>query len=213
MQHLIERGGWVMIPMLAGSVAAMMLVLERAWYFWRTRLDADKLASEVIRKVDAADVPGALARCARHRHPVAQVLRTGLEHHGQDPRDIERVMEREGHRQLRSSERNLDLLLVIVGVEPLLGFLGTILGLINAFTAWEKYSASVTVSTLAAGISQAMLTTATGLTIAIPYYVLYHVFLSRVNAISHEINHHGDRLAGALAALERRHPSRSQTAP
>ena len=136
--------------------------------------------------------------CAKTRHPLGPVFRAGLERAEEDLSEIERVMEREGNRQVQQAERNLNFLLVVIGVEPLLGFLGTILGLIEAFMAWERYSTSVTVSQLAGGIYQAMITTAAGLTIAIPYFVIYHLFLGKVNGITQDLNHYGDALVSAL---------------
>lgn len=188
-----------MVPILLGSVAALALVIERLWYFWRTRADVDAVAGEVIGRAKAGDLRGAVEAAEGTRHPVGAVLRAGLEHPESDERDIERAMEREGRRQIGFLERNLNLLLVVVGVEPLLGFLGTILGLIEAFMAWEKHSNSVTVANLAGGIYTAMITTAAGLIVAIPYFVAYHLLLGKVSRAISDLNHYGDELAGVLA--------------
>lgn len=190
-----------MVPMILGSILALTLVLERLWYFWKIRLDTGKFYEQVAEEVRAGRLKEAEGLCGAAAHPLASVLKTGLEHAGEEPFELERVMEREGQRQIQKVEKNLNYLVVVVGVEPLLGFLGTILGLIRAFMAWEKLSESVTVSSLAAGIYQAMITTATGLIIAIPYFVIYHVFLTKVTATARDINHYGDELAGALYKL------------
>lgn len=203
MLDLIEKGGWVMIPILLGSVVALALVLERLWFFWRIRLDTRRFAGEIFSLAQGGNFKEAVELCDQITHPLARVFKAGLEHTAEEPGEIERVMEREGNRQVQQVEKNLNYLVVVVGVEPLLGFLGTILGLIQAFMAWEKFSTSVTVSTLAAGIYQAMLTTAAGLIVAIPYFVIYNIFLGRVNTVAQDLNHYGDEFVSILARSKR----------
>ncbi len=93
----------------------------------------------------------------------------------------------------------MTFLLVIVGIEPMLGFLGTITGLIRAFMSWERLGADITVNALAAGIYEAMITTAAGLIIAIPYYVAYHLIADRIRAHARETSRAGDRLLDFLS--------------
>ncbi|MCG3175624.1 MAG: hypothetical protein MOGMAGMI_00557 [Candidatus Omnitrophica bacterium] len=199
MDNLIVKGGWVMVPILASSVVALTLVLERIWFFARNRVDREDFARSALASVRAGDLRSPLERCRQAGHPLAAVYAAGLESAGEGPVRIEKVMEREAQRQVERAEKNLDYLSVVIGIAPLLGFLGTILGLIKAFMAWEKFSTSVTVSQLAAGIYQAMLTTAAGLIVAIPYFVIYHVLLSRVGALAKDLNHYGDELIVELS--------------
>lgn len=198
MVSMILRGGWMMVPILLGSIVALALVIERWWYFRSTRLDTDAFVKDLFTFVHRGEMDRAIAFCDRTTNPVAAVLRAGLEHAEEPAWDIERVMEREGQRQVEKAEKNLNFLLVIVGIEPLMGFLGTILGLIQAFMSWERYSTSVTVSALAGGIYQAMITTAAGLIVAIPYFVLYHVLANRVALTAKHLNNYGDELLSAL---------------
>ncbi len=200
MISLIVKGGWVMAPILFGSVVALALVLERLWFFWSIRFDSARFAERVFSLIKKGCFKEAGELCEATRHPLAQIFKTGLEHADEDAAQIERLMEREGNRQIQHVEKNLNYLVLIIGVEPLLGFLGTIVGLIQAFMAWERLSASVTVSALAAGIYQAMLTTAAGLIISIPYFVIYHLFLSKASRVAREWNHYGDELVSFLHA-------------
>ncbi|MGH7198441.1 MAG: MotA/TolQ/ExbB proton channel family protein [Candidatus Omnitrophota bacterium] len=203
MAGLIAKGGWVMVPILLGSVAALALVLERAWFFWKIRLDTRAFADGIFSLVERGGLKEAAEICGRTPHPLAKVFQAGLERAEEDASETDRVMEREGGRQIQTVEKNLNYLVVVIGVEPLLGFLGTILGLIQAFMAWEKFSESVTVSILAAGIYQAMITTAAGLIIAIPYFVIYNIFLSKVNVITQDLNHFGDEFVSVLGRARR----------
>ena len=166
-------------------------------------MDTKTFSEGIFSLVKKGDVKEAREICDQTYHPLAKVFKTGLDHSHEDASEMERVIEREGNRQVQKAEKNLNYLVVVVGVEPLLGFLGTILGLIQAFMAWERFSDSVTVSNLAAGIYQAMLTTAAGLGIAIPYFVIYNIFLSRVNLLSQDLNHYGDELVSVLSKTQR----------
>jgi biopolymer transport protein ExbB len=109
------------------------------------------------------------------------------------------MMEQTGNMQVHRLEKRLGGLASIVGIEPLMGFLGTITGLIKAFMSWEAAGANITVSVLALGIYEAMLTTAAGLIVAIPYYLCYNYFISRIKYISAEMNEYSTQLIDILA--------------
>ena len=203
MLDMILRGGWVMIPIILGSILAIALVIERWWFFRETRLDTAGFAREIFGMVERGQLERALGACNGVAHPLGSVLRAGLEHANETPWEIQRVMEREGQRQVEKAEKNLNYLVLVIGVEPLLGFLGTILGLIRAFMSWERYSTSVTVSALAAGIYQAMITTASGLIVAIPCFVLYNILLGKVSTTAQELSHYGDELVSFLVARQK----------
>lgn len=203
MENLILKGGWVMWPILVGSVVALALVLERSWYFWSIRLDLANFSQKIFSLIERGDTQEAIRLCSQTEHPIGELYKTAIEHIEEEPSEIDRVMEREGNRQMGWVNKHLGFLLVIVGIEPLLGFLGTILGLIKAFMAWEQLGASVTVSALAAGIYQAMITTAAGLIVSIPYFVLYHIFMGRVNAVEQDLNHYGNSMISAIAKAKK----------
>jgi biopolymer transport protein ExbB len=109
------------------------------------------------------------------------------------------MMEREGEEQIQYLEQYLGALLIIIGVEPMLGFLGTIIGLIRAFMAWEQLGSNITVSALASGIYQAMITTASGLSVAIPAYILYHLIVGKIKSHAQEITYYSEELLDILA--------------
>lgn len=199
MFDFVLKGGPVMIPILLGSVIGLAMVIERGWLWWRWRLDTAKFSDEVLGLVRADRLAEALQRCRGVRHPLGRVLAVGLEHASEDLSDIERLMQHEGDRAVQQMERNLGGLSSITAIEPLLGFLGTITGLISSFRAWERAGADVTVSTLAAGIYEAMITTAAGLIVAIPLYLANNYFISRVKQFTFEATDTGNALLRALA--------------
>ena len=184
MFDFILKGGPVMIPILLGSIIGVAIVLERGWLFWKLRGGSARLTEEVLALVRAGQATEALARCQAASSPMAHVLATGLEHAELESVELERVMQHEGERVVQQLERHLGGLSAIISIEPLLGFLGTITGLIRSFRAWERAGAEVTVSNLAAGIYEAMLTTAAGLIVAIPLYLAYNYFVQRIKAMA-----------------------------
>ena len=183
-----------MIPIILGSIIALAIVINRINYFLSIRMDVDSFIDKIHSLVRADKIDQAVNECSGVKHPLGKVFRAGLENIHKDRTGIERGMERSGTVEIAEAEKYMLLLVIIIGVEPMLGFLGTIIGLINSFMAWEKFAASVTVDFLAGGIYQAMITTAGGLMVAIPYYIIYHVMVGRINKLARELNHQGEEL-------------------
>ena len=196
---LILKGGVVMIPILLLSIVGLALILERIWTLWRIRLNIPLFAQEVFHFLERGQFQKALDRCERVNHPIADVFKLGILNHHLERQEVESMMEREGEEQIQYLERYLGALLIIIGVEPMLGFLGTIVGLIQAFMAWEQQGANITVSALAAGIYQAMVTTAGGLIVAIPFYVTYHLLVGKIKSHAQEMTYYGNELLDILS--------------
>jgi len=199
---LIIKGGPIMVPIILGSIIALAIILERFWTLWRIRLNISQFAQEVFLSLERGQFQKALERCERVRHPIADVFKLGILNRSLKRDEIESIMEREGDEQIQYLERYLGALLIIIGVEPMLGFLGTIIGLIQAFMAWEQLGSNITVGALAAGIYQAMITTASGLSVAIPAYILYHLIVNKIKGHAQEMTYYGNELADILARVK-----------
>jgi biopolymer transport protein ExbB len=198
----ILKGGVVMIPILLLSIIGLALILERILALWRIRFNIPRFFREVSACLEDGQVQGALEQCKRTNHPIGKVFMVGILNRTLEPGEIEKRMERDGEEQIRHLERHLGGLIVIIGVEPMLGFLGTITGLIRAFMAWEQLGSNITVNILAAGIYEAMITTAAGLIIAIPYYVAYHMIVGKIKGHAQEISYFGTMLVDILGRLK-----------
>ena len=196
---LIIKGGPIMIPIILLSIIGLALILERFWTLWRIRLDIPKFTQEIFLYLERGHFQRALERCEKVRHPIADVFKLGILNRALKREEIEKMMEREGDEQVQYLERYLGALLIIVGVEPMLGFLGTIVGLIQAFMNWEQLGSNITVSALAAGIYQAMITTAAGLIVAIPCFVIYHLFVGKIKNHAQEISYYGNEFLDIIA--------------
>jgi biopolymer transport protein ExbB len=199
---LIIKGGPLMIPIIFLSIVALALILERVWTLWRVRLDTSQFAQEIFLHLERGHFQRALDRCDKVRHPIGDVFKLGILNRLMKREELEKMLEREGDEQIHDLERYLGGLIVIIGVEPMLGFLGTIVGLIKAFMAWEQLGSNITVSALAAGIYQAMITTAAGLIIAIPYYVIYHLIVGKIKSHAQEMTFYGNELLDILARVK-----------
>jgi biopolymer transport protein ExbB len=196
---LIIKGGPIMIPIIALSVIALAIILERFWTLWKIRINFQQFSQEIFLYLERGLFQKALERCEKVKHPIADVFKLGILNRAQKREELEAMMEREGEEQIQYLERYLGALLIIIGVEPMLGFLGTIVGLIRAFMAWEQLGPNITVSALAAGIYQAMVTTAAGLSVAIPAYILYHLIVGKIKSHAQEMSYYGNELVDILA--------------
>jgi len=188
-----------MIPIILGSVIGLAIIIEKFWVLHKTRIDSDRFTSDILALVRAKKFDAAIETCSANSiYPVAVTLKAGLERHHMPAHEVEKALERVGNSQVKRLEKYIGGLISIIGIEPLLGFLGTITGLIKAFMAWEKAGSNITVSALASGIYEAMITTAAGLIVAVPYYLVCNFIISRVKYVSYELSDSSMRLVDAL---------------
>lgn len=175
---LLAKGGVFMLPILMVSIAALALIIERVYTLWlRYRLDEEGFVKGLMHALDEQDFAGALEECARAEHnPLSRVLRAGLLKVHRSDKEIERAMEEEMLRTAPTIRKRIGYLATLGNVATLLGLLGTIFGLIQAFEGVSMADPATKQEILARGISIAMLTTAFGLIVAIPC-LLSHAFL------------------------------------
>ncbi len=180
-----------MAVIAAGSLAALALVADRLIHLALTRERHAEL--DALLEENAAS-PARLARAlAPLRGDSAALWRAGLAALPAGRAAVDHAMRAEGLRRLARVERGLSPLGALITLLPMLGFLGTILGLIRAFMQWERLGANIQVASLAGGMYEAMLTTAAGLCAAIPYYLIYTLLSGRAAArarrleVAHEL--------------------------
>ncbi len=190
MLDLIIRGGWALWVILACSIISLGVTLERFITLRKADVDSDDLLSAVSDKLESGDIPAAIALCDTSDGPVAQTLATGLrkmtflQRIGKRPEEIEegivQAMEDHGGHVVDFLERNLNVLATTASLGPILGMLGTVVGMIRAFGLVSSMG-SLTPSVVAGGISEALLCTAGGLIVAALSTVEYNYFTGRVN--------------------------------
>lgn len=182
MTEYFVKGGPVMYVLLALSVYALGVFLERLWHIWRLRMDTDLLLDDVKRLVARRDLASAQELLARVSGPVPGVLAAGVTHLARGAESARDAMQREGERAMRAVEGNTRHLAIIGNLATMLGLLGTITGMIGAFAAISEKGLG-NPNVVAGGISEALLTTAYGLMVAIPAITAYNFLDGRVEAV------------------------------
>lgn len=196
----IIKSGPVMWPIILGSIFGLAIVIERFWVFRGMKLNTFDFIQAVFKDIKEGKIKDALALCDKNiHHPLGVIFKVGIERRNLPLERLEKVLEQVGNNQVQKLEKFLGALVSIISIEPLLGFLGTITGLIRAFMSWEVAGANVTVSVLAGGIYEAMITTAAGLIVAIPLYLCHNYFISRIKLVSNELSNHCIQLLEVIA--------------
>ncbi len=213
MWTFVVKGGPVMIPIIIGSIFGLSIVLDRLWAFRKiSTINSYAFVQQIFRDVKSKRINAALELCDKNiKYPIAAVFRVGLERRSLPMERLEKILEQDGNNQIEKLEKFLGALASIISIEPLLGFLGTIVGLIKAFMSWEKAGANVTVNALAGGIYQAMITTAAGLIVAIPLYLFYNYFINRIKHISNSLNNHVIQLVELLSETKESEKKEAKT--
>lgn len=182
----IVRGGIVMIPLLAVSVIALIIAIERWLYLKNARVDTTRLMGKVRSALDSGSVDQARGICDATPGPVARVLSATLTHFDMPKDDLREVAREVALGEQPVLDGHLPVLATMVTIAPLLGLLGTISGLIRVFQVIAGGQIG-DATALSAGIAEALITTFTGLCIAIPFMVVYNSLSGRVDSLLHEI--------------------------
>lgn len=182
---LFADGGVMMYPLVLCSLIALGVIIAKAWTLWVAHRDTNKILADVRELTQAGQIKEAIARCVETPGPTAAILMVGLRRirDGQIQEDeLEQAIDTTGAIELGFLERGLVILATVANVAPLMGFLGTVAGMIMAFAAIES-AGTVDPTTVAGGIKVALLTTAAGLVIAIPVNIGYNMFVTRIDKL------------------------------
>lgn len=174
-----------MYPLVLASLLALGVMIAKAWTLWVAHRETDKILLEVKELTEAGRLDDAIQRCIETPGPTAAILLVGLRRiaKGQVKEDeLSRAIDTTGTIELAFLERGLVILATVANVAPLMGFLGTVAGMIMAFASIEV-SGNVDPSLVAGGIKVALLTTACGLLIAIPVNLGYNFFVTRIDKL------------------------------
>lgn len=196
MLEYILDGGYIMIALVTLSVLALAVIIDRWRVFQRADVDTFALRNSVADALEGGDLNGAVATCQSGTGPLAAVLLVGLGKyrrllaHGRSIAEIEtsvaKTMEDYAPGALEVLEKRLNLLALIAAISPLLGMTGTVTGMIRSFNVMSTHG--VKANLVAGGISEALITTAAGLLIAIPSVVAYNLFSRRIDRMTVEID-------------------------
>ena len=186
----VVKGGWMMIPLGLCSLVALAVFAERLITLRRSAVMPPDFVPGLEKRLKDGGRDAALKYCQNNNSPVASVFEAGVRKLGQPVEIVEKHIVEAGQREVLKLRKNLRVLSVIAAVVPLLGLLGTIFGMIEAFeTVATSAEALGKTEMLAGGIYAAMITTAAGLIVAIPALIGYHILVSRVDRLVMDIDH------------------------
>ena len=206
MFEMVQAGGWLMLPILLCSIIALAIVGERFWSLQQKRINPATLVSQVWQWYKSDNLTDQNIEALANTSPLGRVLAAGLvnRHH---PREImKESIEDTGRQVVVELERYLNTLGTIASITPLLGLLGTVIGMIKVFAAITSHGVG-NPSVLAGGISEALITTAAGLSVAIPSLIFYRYFRGKVDELVIKMEEealkivdvmHGDRETGQI---------------
>jgi biopolymer transport protein ExbB len=191
------RGGFFMHPILLCSILGLAIILERAYVLSRARTDAKKLVAEMLHALKSGGPEAARGLLEKTRGPIAAILHAGLLRADVGLEAVERSILTAAAIEVSFLERGLIWLASIANIAPLLGFLGTVSGMIHAFEAIAA-AEQVSPKLVADGIAEALITTAAGLIVAIPVQAAYNYFVQRIERYSVDMEESSHDLLDAL---------------
>ncbi|NCQ34851.1 MotA/TolQ/ExbB proton channel family protein [bacterium] len=178
--ELFVKGGQFMWWLLAVALVGFVFLIERLWTLNRARVNTRRLIGTVITTLRNDGVQAAAEECQKVRGPIAAILYSGLQKADKGRESVEKAIATAGTIEMSFLERGLIWISSVTTIAPLIGFLGTVSGMINAFEAIAA-SEQVNAKLVASGISEALITTATGLVVAIPATIGYNYFVSAID--------------------------------
>ena len=201
MLELVTAGGWLMVFIIIGSIVAAAICIERLYTLNPKKIAPPHLLASVWKQLKAGEMDANRLRTLKQSSPLGRILAAGLgnAYHGRDVMK-ESIQEAASH-VIHELERYLNTLGTIAAVAPLLGLLGTVVGMIDVF-AEIMAQGTGNASALAGGISQALITTAAGLSVAIPALVMHRYFTGRIDSIVIDLEQETIKLVDALHSEE-----------
>lgn len=183
---LIMKGGWIMIPIGILSVLALYFSIER----FLTIRKASRVDSNFMNIIKDFLISGkmeaAIAHCKNTNTPIARLLLKGIKRVGKPIKEIESAVENEGKLEIYRLEKNMNWLGIIAGIAPMMGFVGTIMGVITIFYD-ISISKNISIDVIASGLYVKMITSAAGLIVGIFAHIMFHLLNSMIDRVSYQI--------------------------
>jgi biopolymer transport protein ExbB len=184
---LLLLGGWVMVPLVLLSVLTIYLFIERIITIRQAGANPEAITERVRDYVRNGDVEGAISYCEQKDVPITRILKQGLERLGRPISEIQDAVQAAGKHETFELEKRTNLLASIAGIAPMLGFFGTVVGMIRAFQEIQNLQGNVNPSVLAGGIWEALITTAAGLLVGILALFAYNFLLERIRRLTNDM--------------------------
>ncbi len=200
LDYIIKGGVEIMVPITILLIIGLAVIIERSIALTKAKINTADFLTKIRAALRSKNVKEAVKICETFKGPIASILKTGLMKYG-DPKDeIEKTMENASMHEIARLERGLAILTTVSNLAPILGFLGTVTGMIASFDALSQLNDPGAVAT---GISQALITTAGGLITAVPTLLAYTYFTTRINSFIREIESASAVLLESFSQMER----------
>ena len=197
MYALIIAGGWLMLPILLSSIVVIAIAFERYWTLRRSKVVPPTLLGQVWHWMKQNQLSKENLHQLRNSSPLGTILAAGISNSGHGREVMKDSIEEAANQVIHNLEKNLSPLGTVAAIAPLLGLLGTVIGMIKVFTA-IMIEGTGNAGVLAGGISEALITTAAGLTVAIPALVFHRFFERRVDSLVVEMEDQAIKLVDAI---------------
>jgi biopolymer transport protein ExbB len=180
---IVLKGGWLLVPIFIASVIAVAIIIDRYFVIRKSRLNVPSFMVKIRSYLKKRDISGAIDFCMEDKSPSANIIKKGLKKYNLGHERVKEAIENAGKQEINKLEKGLNILATISGVAPLLGFLGTVTGMISAFMRIEDLQGAANPSDLAGGIWEALLTTAFGLAVGIIAFTFYNYLVASINKL------------------------------
>jgi len=181
--ELALKGGWIMAILALFSVIAIYIFIERFLIINNASREDNNFMNHIRDFIHDGKIDAALALCRKTQNPIARMIEKGLLRIGKPLNDINAAIENVGKLEVSRMEKNIATLATIAGAGPMLGFLGTVIGMIRAFYDMSMAGNNIDIALLSSGIYQAMITTVAGLIVGIIAFICYNVLVARVEKL------------------------------
>jgi len=177
------KGGWIMIPLLLLWVIAVYIFFERFWAIKKASRTDENFMNRIKEYIHEDKIEAALALCRSNESPVSRMIEKGIQRIGRPLADVNQAVENVGNLEISKLEESLPTLATIAGGAPMIGFLGTVIGMIRAFYDMSMAGNNIDVGLLSSGIYTAMVTTVAGLIVGIAAYFGYNYLVAKIEKV------------------------------
>lgn len=186
---LAIKGGFMMVPIVLSSFIAIYVFVERVLTINKANQSPDAFMGRIKEMVLKGDINAAKLLCSQFNSPIARMIEKGVSRIGSPLKTIEASIENVAKLELFNLEKNLSILATIAGAAPMMGFLGTVIGMVEAFISIAQEEGSVSPKLLSSGIYTAMITTVAGLIVGILAYLAYNYLVTRVSKVVNKMEY------------------------
>ncbi len=195
----MDKGGPVMYFLALFSIMALVVIIYKGFILYKARINTSEFLGKLKTILRKKNIKAAIDLCEEYRSPIASILKAGLLKFGRPQDEIEKAMENAAIHEIARLEKGLGILASIANLAPMLGFLGTVTGMIQSFDAMSKLNDP---GKVAEGISEALITTAGGLIVAVPVLMFYNYYTSLIAGFIREIESASNVLLETFGEIE-----------